>query len=560
MVGGEEPVALALTARSTDEKDAIPSADSVYPIIYIQDTHTEQPHDKPNSNHNTSSNPIDSSSSSISVSNNDPRNSSSSSSDQGAAVYNQNYDEQSDSSFSAWDQDDLFDDDEDDQHDGATGTANKELMLDEHNSQNDEFDDEYEDEYDVDPKARRPDSEQPSNSGASLSSGVGISDDSFRNDDTKASSVLFGARRKPTTKLGSNDAIKFVETPHGKAGFVYQAPPVIVGNADNKEETVYKKKSDTSLQNSSTDVKQRITPVLTADGKVALLYRGAVDSGSTGKYEPIRNFNTFDEKSVVEAITDTTTVSEVTTISTTTTTTVTSTTTVLSYLESAIPDNTEENALLPNINRPLSEVLGVKKNQFTQFRIKDQNVPSESSTQTKFADSSNRIPENSDFELNSRSREDEPSQIMPPPRGDNATSHVDSDYDEDTSSFSDALSKTEVVNLAIIPAFDSDLAAIQEQEDRRAAEEEAAAAANGDENARGHYRSRQNHRRNMEDLSAIHCAMQAMVAIAAMATVFGMLGAYFKTRVLDQLTIMHWWEMVGVRYWVGFSRRGGVIL
>lgn len=551
---GEEPIALALTGRSTEEKNATPSADSVYPIIYIQDTQTEPQTDENHKNHNTSSNPIEISSRSSSVSTIEQRNSSSSSSSEKGeeVVFNQNYDEQSDSSFSAWDQDDLFDDDEDedDQFDGAAGTGGKELRLDEHNSQNDEFDDEYEDEYDVDPKARHPDSDQPSIS-IPNSSGIG-SDDSFRNDDTKASSVIFGTRRKPTTKLGSNDAIKFVETPHGKAGFVYQAPSV-TGNT--KDDFVPRKKGDASLQNSSTDVKQRITPVLTADGKVALLYRGAVDSGSTGKYEPIRNFTNFDENKA-ETVATTTIVAEVTTISTTTTTTVTASTTVLSFIESAIPDNTEENALLPNINKPLSEVLGVKKNQFTQFRIKDQEVPSVTPPFSHGDHTSNRIPEMSDFELESHS-EEEQSQIMTPPRS-NHVSPVDEDDDEDTSSFSDALSKTEVVNLAIIPAFDSDLAAIQEHEDRRAAEEEA--SANGDPNSRGHYRSRQNHRRNMEDLSAIHCAMQAMVAIAAMATVFGMLGAYFKTRVLDQITIMHWWEMVGVRYWVGFSRRGGVIL
>lgn len=556
MLAAGEPVALALTARSTQEKHATTTTDSVYPIIYIQDTQKEQHVD--NDKNHTSSIPIEISSS---VSNNElrvssSRVSSSSSSGTVAEVYNQNYDEQSDSSFSSWDQDDLFDDDEDDdQFDGKTEKSGKGLRLDEHNSQNDEFDDEYEDEYDVDPKARHPDSEKSSSSGSSLSSTIS-SDDSFRNDDTKASSVLFGARKKPSTKLGSNDAIKFVETPHGKAGFVYQTPTVTAINSDNKGEYVPKKKGDSSLQNSSTDVKQRITPVLTADGKVALLYRGAIDSGSTGKYEPIRNFTNFeDNKPLVENFATTTIAAESTT-TLTTTTTVIATTTVLTYLEAVIPDNTEENALLPNINRPLSEVLGVKKNQFTQFRIKDQALSPSTPSLSRPDHTSNRIPEITDFELDSHSIDEEQSQIMTPPRSDNIASVEE--VDEDTSSFSDALSKTEVVNLAIIPAFDSDLAAIQEHEDRRAAEEEA--SANGESSPRGHYRNRNNHRRNMEDLSAIHCAMQAMVAIAAMATVFGMLGAYFKTRVLDQITIMHWWEMVGVRYWVGFSRRGGVIL
>lgn len=557
MVSAGEPVAAALTSTSTSEQNvkqaAIPTADSVNRILYIQTTQ----HNINGPTPAESSNPIENSSSSgssrISGSNSSSEKSGetngkesvtiSESSTSGDTVYNQNYDEQSDSSYSAWDPDDLFDDDEDEEYDGH----DRDLGADDQNSQNDEFDDEYEDEYDVDPKARQPDSDQSGQSSLKIAG----ADDLFRNDDTEASSAMFGSRRKISTKLGSNDAIKFVETPHGKAGFVYQAPAPTSSNADNKDETVHKKKGDSSLQNSSIDVKQRITPVLTADGKVALLYRGAVDSGSTGKYEPIRNFTNFEENKSVDVVSTTvasTTVVEVTVSHTTTTTT--STTTVATRLE-AIPDNTEENAILPNINRPLSEVLGIKKNQFTQFRIRDL-VPSVTPSLNDNDHTSNRIP---DLEQNHRDSDEERSQIMTPPR---TADEVDAEEDDsDSTSFADVFAKTDVVNLAIIPAFDSDLAAIQEHEDRRAAEE---AAMNNGDNSRGHYRSRQNHRRNMEDLSAIHCAMQAMVAIAAMATVFGMLGAYFKTRVLDQITIMHWWEMVGVRYWVGFSRRGGVIL
>lgn len=144
------------------------------------------------------------------------------------------------------------------------------------------------------------------------------------------------------------------------------------------------------------------------------------------------------------------------------------------------------------------------------------------------------------------------------------------DADEDLDpNYTDALGKTEVVNLAIIPAFDSDLLAIQEQEDLRAAAEAEAEfgqnyvpvgdSSGGEYNdVRQHYRT-PGIRRTPEDLSAIHCAMQVMVAVAALVTVFGMLGAYIRTRVFGRVQLVNWWNTVGMQYWVGL-RRGGVVL
>ncbi|EDX07260.1 GD25591 [Drosophila simulans] len=34
--------------------------------------------------------------------------------------------------------------------------------------------------------------------------------------------------------------------------------------------------------------------------------------------------------------------------------------------------------------------------------------------------------------------------------------------------------------------------------------------------------------------------MQVMMGVAAVSTVFGMLGTFFKQRILDQLRMMHW--------------------
>lgn len=581
----------------------------------------------------------------------------------GYPEFNQNYDEQSDSSYPAWglvppaggvhvdvaaadddgdddrdeeDDDGLFDDDEDADEKAKRIAIAAAAALQNDRGQSDD-DDDYDDDYDYGEPARPPPPARPADEDG----------DSFRSDDSRSSSgSSFSSRRKPATKLGSNDAIKFIDTPHGKVGFVYQAPAAGTAAADDDAKA---KSSPGRLAGGSSDVfdddddtdegvagsyarrknaanagvpagneapKQRITPVLTADGKVALLYRGASDSGSTGKYEPIRNLTSYEEAPGTEtpsataaaALEYTTLLVQTSSTTSTTVRTTTTTTTTATFIggrrpATALGDNTEENAILPNINRPLSEVLGIKKNQFTQFRIADHGLPGVPAPQPPplipsmdfggggyrhhgagDSDSSNRLPDATVMRSEShRPIDQQPTQIVAPPArrppfdersdfGRAAANAADSDDgtndDGDLDpSYTDALSKTEVVNLAIIPAFDSDLLAIQEQEDRRAAAE----AANGygyvpvmggdGQQQRTHYRHRTTqHRRKAEDLSAIHCAMQAMVAIAALATVFGMLGAYFKTRVLDQLQLQHWWEMVGVRYWVGLSRRGGVVL
>lgn len=50
-----------------------------------------------------------------------------------------------------------------------------------------------------------------------------ISNDKKSNDDDDDESHLFSLRRKNASKLGSNDAIKIISTPHGKVGIVYQS-------------------------------------------------------------------------------------------------------------------------------------------------------------------------------------------------------------------------------------------------------------------------------------------------------------------------------------------------
>lgn len=351
---------------------------------------------------------------------------------------------------------------------------------------------------------------------------------------------LFSSLRKNSNKLGSNDAIKIISTPHGKVGILYQS-----GTATDDQ----KKKDDSSSGNSgsSSDSKSyKITPVLTADGKVALLYRGSSDTSN--KYEPIKNLTQTDfteqEDNKTSFINNPNNVNIVNEITTSTTTEATTTTVASSTAAKGLQNpygggtNEEDNVILPNINRPLSEVLGIKKNQFIQFRITDRVVtatPSLSGIYRKTTPS-NHISEISNYEyddgieeINGNSEYVESTHqhhhIVTPPH---MIHHQQHDSQMLKPTMSDVLTKTEVINLAIIPAFENDIKELEQQENTR------------HQNSHNHRKHHRHRHRHIQDLSAIHCAMQAMVGIAAMATVFGMLGAYFKTRILDQFTLMHW--------------------
>ncbi len=355
-----------------------------------------------------------------------------------------------------------------------------------------------------------------------------INNNDKKSNDDDGESHLFSMRRKNASKLGSNDAIKIISTPHGKVGIVYQS--------NDGHDDLSKKGANESI-----DKSRKITPVLTPDGKVALLYRGA--SGGSTKYEPIQNltnneFMTKFQDNKTSSITnfddDETTEQQqqpITVVPDTTTTTI-STTTI--RFGSIHEPSEEENSILPNINRPLSEVLGIKKNQFTQFRITDRSptaTPSLSGSKVDVSSTtSNKIPDMSNYDYDYGVGEVE-NDVLFGESNKEAVTESPIHHIEDTiqpTTISDVLSKTEVINLAIIPAFESDLQLIQQQELEQ-------------QQHSNHHRKHHRHRhRHMQDLTAIHCAMQAMVAIAAMATIFGMLGAYFKTRILDQITIMHW--------------------
>lgn len=376
-------------------------------------------------------------------------------------------------------------------------------------------------------------------------------------------------------------------------------------------------KDRTNQMNDKTKLLQKqITPVLTADGKVALLYRGAQDTNGQQKIEVSSNLTDFihsvnsQESSGITGKMNYNIVSEskqaglsgeiatnqtenitaktleklaiIVAAETTTTTTRTKLTTFAPVVNTERPvlrlfksdentsqnTNEEENSILPNINRPPSEVLGIKKNQFTQFRITDltatatPTLNNQEVTEKTPSSYANEVPKIIDTLENTNKHETHGHDVFGQNLDYDYNSNRDSNFNNvpnhlatpafdfthngagDSTTISDVLSKAEVVNLAIIPAFEGDLHRFHEQQQNDVSDDNNPyynmldRDENGGETVAGKQHKHRHHK--IKDLSALHCAMQALVAIAALATVFGMLGAYFKQRILDQLTIMHW--------------------
>ncbi|KAL7737933.1 hypothetical protein ACLKA6_006298 [Drosophila palustris] len=423
-----------------------------------------------------------------------------------------------------------------------------------------------------------------------------------------------GASSQHYFRKNGNDAIKIISTPLGKVGIVYQQTPTD-GDLDQQQQQQRDKQQleqqaqqkpatqftdfdalspDPESSHRFPSPHPKITPVLTPDGKVALLYRG--DSESS-KYEPIRNLThkftanknpehkskpTNEDSSSDDSSAD----------------------------DSVYTDSEDERAgdkpapasnaaaatpkplqpeileppahapnggsfiirptsdsLLPMINRPLSEVLGIKKNQFQETRVRDQlppmggteatprsllAQPAQSQSEQKsssgnlhfltkvnlaeYPTTKQQLPTGRDFDfsrdntmLDERSRVRELEQQREREREHNeATSKGGGGTEAHTIANEQLLSKTEVINLAIIPQFDEDMERLQRLHESSGM------------GSRRHHRARHRHKQTEEELSGIHCVMQVMMGIAAVSTVFGMLGTFFKQRILDQLRLMHW--------------------
>lgn len=147
------------------------------------------------------------------------------------------------------------------------------------------------------------------------------------------------------------------------------------------------------------------------------------------------------------------------------------------------PPRLEDNNFLPILDRPLSELLGLKKHQFTHFRVTEP-APTTAIPQVNMR---GKLPANFDYE----------------------------DFGGDYNGVRDEeiLTKTEVVNLAIVPSLTQEHNSVVHH--------------------KGSVHFRKHRPFRFEDLSNIHCAMQFVVGVAALACIFGMVGAYFRNRFLD---------------------------
>lgn len=417
-------------------------------------------------------------------------------------------------------------------------------------------------------------------------------DNDDESDDDDDSDGFFNAKRRSNGRYfrkNTNDAIKIISTPLGKVGIVYQQSGSHA-NDKNIENSDKKSTSFTDFDALSPDPESshrlasshpKITPVLTPDGKVALLYRG---DSENSKYEPIRNITThklnkvsdhFQDKKKINSLhadsSDSSEYSDADSMGDTDDEADIKTSSHNNNVKNNIDlkMTTEEeqaailpapdaapttgsfiirptDSVLPMINRPLSEVLGIKKNQFKQFRIKDSSSTTEGTSGSLSALNVDNSETNTlhyltkvnlaDYPTSSRTRNydfdfsRDNTMLDERSRGKEYQIKTDMNSNQQTVDNNDAmtediLSKTEVVNLAIVPHFDEELERLQrlrEYEERR------------------HNRQRHRQKQNDEDLSGIHCIMQAMMGIAAISTVFGMLGTFFKQRILDQLRLMHW--------------------
>lgn len=400
----------------------------------------------------------------------------------------------------------------------------------------------------------------------------------------------FNRTNKIYNKLRKNDAVKVIDTPSGRAGFVYQSSSSSGSNSNNQDFPMSPsiKESNNNWEDSysqnqyinrnANDVKlipddtsnKKIMPVLTSDGKIALVVRGDTSRGffdenqnnasgnsvNSKKYEPITNLtsiitalnsnndnNNFNHKQN-DSInmgdgSEIKTVQEQHRLINRLDEFFASVTNKVKHIEEVVEhelgidaentddsDDDDDQRFLPDttstttqspfsrdedeygkrkdlllIDRPLSEILGLPKK--THYQHPQDFF--ETTTESPYV----RPPSGSDrrVTINRPTTHLEPVQT---------TQEVSQSEEFDHES-------PEVINIAVIPGFDSEM----------------------EERLFG--KNRDNIDRNLNEipetsgaLSSIHCAMQAIVAVACAFTVFGVLGAYYKIEIVNQIRIFYW--------------------
>lgn len=89
------------------------------------------------------------------------------------------------------------------------------------------------------------------------------------------------------------------------------------------------------------------------------------------------------------------------------------------------------------------------------------------------------------------------------------------------------LESPEKINIAVIPRFDSELEERLFGKDRETTNRNFNPQSNEIPDTSG-------------AISSIHCAMQVLIAIACTCTIFGVLGAYYRNNIVNQIRIIYW--------------------
>lgn len=389
-------------------------------------------------------------------------------------------------------------------------------------------------------------------------------------------------------KLRKNDAVKVIDTPSGRAGFVYQSsssnnnqdfpmsPSVKETNINwedsySQNQFVNRNANDVKLMPVDDTSNKKIMPVLTSDGKIALVVRGDTsryfdesqnngsgNSVSSRKYEPITNLTsiitalnsnndnninhkTNDSINLGDGLDGVKTLQEQNRLINRLDDFLASVTNKVKHIEEVVEhelgieveksinnknnnnddddDDEYEAATAPTtttttteapydedhhkknllqINRPLSEVLGLPKKTHYHHPHDPLHTTSEMPS-TKHTTESRRI--NTAHKTSTQIEN-----VL--------TTTQPEEFDHES---------PEVINIAVIPGFDS------EMEERLFGKD------------------KDNLNRNLNEvsetsgaISSIHCAMQAMVAVACACTVFGVLGAYYKIEIVNQVRVFYW--------------------
>ena len=383
----------------------------------------------------------------------------------------------------------------------------------------------------------------------------------------------FNRTNKIYNKLRKNDAVKVIDTPSGRAGFVYQSsssnnnqdfpmsPSVKESNSNwedsySQNQFVNRNANDVKLVPADDTSNKKIMPVLTSDGKIALVVRGDTsryfdenqnngsgNSVSSKKYEPITNLtsiitalNSNNDNNVNNKQNDsinlgdsdqTKTIQEQNRLINRLDEFFASVTNKVKHIEEVVEhelgiemedadddedvletpttitteapyDEDDHKKNLLQINRPLSEVLGLPKK--THYHHPQD--PLHTTSEMPFT----RFPSTTEIRRINTALKTSTETIL--------TTIQPEEFDHES---------PEVINIAVIPGFDS------EMEERLFGKD------------------KDNINRNLNEvpgtsgaISSIHCTMQAMVAVACACTVFGVLGAYYRIEIVNQVRVFYW--------------------